>query len=133
MRPVLALIAMLAATATAAYASQSQSQRQVEQHHGVAAPAWADKFHPATGNRHGGPQKVLDSGDEAYSKTDRVGAEALSGEGSGSGGGKTLMDMLAVERKGGIWWEYARDVSGIVSTLSRAPPAYKLIRVVTPT
>lgn len=122
MRPVPALIAMLAATATAAYASQAQSQRQLEQHHSAAAPAWTDKVHPATGNRHGGPQKVLGSGDQASFKADRVGAEAMSGEGSGSGGGKTLVDMLAVERKGGIWWEYARDVSGIVSLSSSVHP-----------
>lgn len=114
MRPVPAFMAILAATATAAYASHAQGQRNVEHHNGAVQPDWADKIHPATGNRHGGPQKVLVPGDQASFEADRVGAEAMSGEGLGSGGGKTLMDMLAVERKGGIWWEYARDVSGIV-------------------
>jgi hypothetical protein len=32
--------------------------------------------------------------------------------------GKSLVDVLTVERKGSLWWEYARDVVRVVSQVS---------------
>ena len=46
----------------------------------------------------------------------------MSLPGKMAGQGMTLADTLTVDRRGSLWWEYARDVSSIVSflrTLSR--------------
>jgi hypothetical protein len=37
--------------------------------------------------------------------------------GIGAGGGANLADTLTLERRAGLWWDYARDISAVVRSL----------------
>lgn len=40
--------------------------------------------------------------------------------GVGSGPGANLADTLTLERRAGLWWDYARDISAVVGCLGRS-------------
>lgn len=43
------------------------------------------------------------------------GLESSTGHiGVGTGGGANLADTLTLERRAGLWWDYARDISAVV-------------------
>lgn len=47
---------------------------------------------------------------------DRLGGVGIGGSaGVPSGKGMTLADTLTVDRRGSVWWDYARDIGSVVS------------------
>jgi hypothetical protein len=45
--------------------------------------------------------------------------KAVGDIGVGSGSGANLADTLTLERRAGLWWDYARDISAVVGCLGR--------------
>ena len=63
-------------------------------------------------SRHGDPS-FPQPGSRLMSAPDANPDRTIVGPSAGRGG-MTLADALTLERKAGVWWDYARDVSSVV-------------------